>query len=187
MSDSVTGLILAGGRSSRMGTDKGLVSYKGRLLVEHAIGILSPVCSDLLIATSNPEYSRFGYRLVNDVYRAAGPGAGIHTGLKSAAAGYVVVLSVDTPNITPGFFGQLLKACSGYHAVIPRHGNGLIEPLCGVYSTRAAGCFNRSLGSGVYKMSDILSSMNVKWYAIPSELTQSDFFLNINTKDDLHQ
>jgi len=186
MGDSVTGLILAGGRSRRMGTDKGLVFYKGRLLVEHAISILSPLCSELLISTSNPGYNRFGYRLVNDFYQAAGPGAGIHAGLNAAQPGSLIVLSVDSPNIATGFLDSLLALRSGCHAVIPRHENGLIEPLCGVYSTQAAGYFANSLETGIYKMSDILSAMNVKWYHIPPDLSQSDHFLNINSKDDLH-
>lgn len=187
MNQPVTGLVLAGGQSRRMGTDKGLVVYRGIRLIERALSILTPLCNELLISTSNRYYGLYGYRLVGDSITGVGPGAGILAGLQEAANPAVVVISVDTPNITSDFLRQLLSITGSGDAVIPRHPNGFIEPLCAVYQKQAASVVEQALHAGTYKLTDILSLLKVTYCDIPPAVNAKFLFHNINTKDDLNQ
>lgn len=185
MNEAVTGLILAGGHSRRMGTDKGLVAYKGLPLVEHALRILKPVCAEIIIASSNPVYGDFGFRLVSDRFHNAGPGAGIEAGLAVASNPLVAVLSVDTPHVTSALYDRLIQRFAGEMALVPQHGDGYLEPLCALYQVSAQPIFAQSLRAGVFKMSDILRQMEVTWVEIIEN--EKNQFYNINTRDDLNQ
>ncbi|PKP23836.1 MAG: hypothetical protein CVU06_06225 [Bacteroidetes bacterium HGW-Bacteroidetes-22] len=187
MNSLVTGLILAGGRSRRMGTDKGLVSYHGRKLIEWAIDILSPLSNELLISTSNKVYEQFGFRTVADKFTFAGPGGGIHAALEVTANNTLVVLSVDTPNMTTAFLSHLISLNVNADAVVPRHAGGFIEPLCAVYNTSAIDSIGMSLSSGIFKMSEILDRISVKYYELSASESTSNLFYNINSRYDLEQ
>lgn len=187
MNTSVTGLILAGGRSRRMGTDKGLVDYHGRKLVEWAIDILSPVSSELLISTSNKVYEQFGFRTIADKFVFTGPGGGIHAALEAASYNTLLVLSVDTPRMTTSFLRHLISLNKDVDAVIPRHPGGFIEPLCAVYNTSSFNSIGKSLSAGIFKMSDILDQLSVRYYELSDSESMSNLFYNINTLHDLEQ
>lgn len=187
MNQFVTGLILAGGQSRRMGTDKGLLEYKGKTLVVRALSTLAPLCNEILISTSNRDYDQFGYRLVGDLIKGAGPAAGILSGLQVASNPVVVVLSVDTPNLTTAFLSHLISMSGSCEAVVPRHDNGFVEPLCAVYKKEAIPHITQALNSGIYKLTDILCQLRVCYYSITPAQGSGNYFHNINTKNDLDQ
>ena len=64
---TITGIILAGGQSSRMGSDKGLISFNGSLFIEHVIKALKPLVKNIIIVSNNPDYDTFGYKRVSDL------------------------------------------------------------------------------------------------------------------------
>jgi len=110
----ISGVILAGGRGSRMGgADKGLVPLKGRPMVEHVISRLRPQVGELLInANRNVEhYAMFGYPVIPD-YREGflGPLAGMASGLAAAATSYVVTVPCDSPLIGADLVARLSHA-----------------------------------------------------------------------------
>ncbi|HPG34509.1 MAG TPA: molybdenum cofactor guanylyltransferase, partial [Lentimicrobium sp.] len=72
----ITGIVLAGGKSTRMGTDKGLMIFQGKPLVMYSIDLLSMFCGRILISSNNPEYAKFGYEIIADELPGAGPMAG---------------------------------------------------------------------------------------------------------------
>ncbi len=75
--DQLTGIVLCGGKSSRMGADKGLLSYKNNTLIQSAIESIERYCSDILLSTNNEAYGTFGYKLVEDRYKNIGPLGGL--------------------------------------------------------------------------------------------------------------
>ena len=79
---NITGIILAGGRSSRFGRDKGLFPFRGKPLVEHAIDILQPIINDIRISTNQPEtYAYLGLPMIGDIHQGCGPLGGMHAAL----------------------------------------------------------------------------------------------------------
>ena len=84
---------MAGGKSSRMGTDKGLMTFQGKRLVEYAIELLQPFCSEIIISTNQAGYEGFGFKTVSDVYRDCGPVGGLHAALSESNYDYNLIVS----------------------------------------------------------------------------------------------
>jgi len=95
----ITGIILAGGKSSRMGTDKGFVLYKNKSFIQHIIEALQPLVDEIIIVSNNPDYDIFGLKRVSDLIENAGPLAGVYTGLDYSETENNLVISCDVPLI----------------------------------------------------------------------------------------
>src|SRR5438270_6311929 len=114
-----TGLILAGGKSQRMGQDKSLMILAGRSLIERALDALKPVCDELLIATNAPHlYEHLHVRTVPDRIRGGGSLAGLHAGLADAGE-TVIAVACDMPFLNTELLGYLVSLCGDVDAVVP--------------------------------------------------------------------
>ncbi len=185
----VTGIILAGGKSSRLGEEKGLALFNGRPLVEHAINIVKPLCGKLVISANDyqQEYAKYGFEVVEDQIKDIGPMGGLYTCLKQSKTRYNIVLSCDTPFVNAGLFEYLLDVIENFQAVIPVHDNGLIEPLCAVYATNTIWSLQLTIEKRNYKLMDFLNEINHKKVEMHNNLPfySEELFVNINTKSDL--
>src|SRR3989338_7407536 len=100
MISGVTGIILAGGRSTRMGEDKSFLEVSGKTLLENAVDSLSPICKKLLIITNTPlPCHRYGIETHADIIKERGPLGGIYTGLIFSGERYNFVVACDMPFI----------------------------------------------------------------------------------------
>ena len=176
----VTGLILAGGRGSRMGgADKGLQPFAGRPLVEHAIDRLSPQVDRLLIsANRNIEvYAAYGYRVLADRQQGyCGPLAGIDTALAECATPYLATVPCDAPYFPADLVARLLAAIgSADAAIIVDH------PVFALLRRETSQALADYLASGGRKVRD--------WYAglrtVTVEFADPSAFANLNSGDDL--
>jgi molybdopterin-guanine dinucleotide biosynthesis protein A len=132
---NVSIVIQAGGQSSRMGVEKGLVELCGKPMIQHIIDRLSPFASEMLITTNKPEnYKQFGLPMYADIYKDYGALAGLHTALSFAVNEMVFVIACDLPfvNIELFKFMKNLFEAKKVDIVIPRTPNGL-EPLYAFY------------------------------------------------------
>jgi molybdenum cofactor guanylyltransferase len=134
----VTGLVLAGGKSVRMGTDKATLRWDGERLVDRAVGVLQVCCAQVLVASGD------GVRLtglpvpqVADAVHDAGPLGGLVAGLEAAAHDLVAVVAVDMPGADAGVLRRLAERWDGQAAVVPRTGRRL-QPLHAVWAKTAA-------------------------------------------------
>jgi molybdopterin-guanine dinucleotide biosynthesis protein A len=182
MEKSGTAIILAGGKSSRMGEDKGLMLVNGKPMIQSILDQVSQVANEILIVTSNPNYARFGYSLIPDLIENKGPLAGIVSGLSHSSSVYNWVLSCDIPYITASLLLKL-KAEIGDNDVIVAKKNLRIHPLIGCYKKDCVAVLNEQLNSGDLKLMNALNQLKVK------EFEAVDFdekcFQNINSKADL--
>ena len=132
-------VILAGGKSSRMGRDKAWLQLDGKPLLARQIAVvrkLKPV--ELFISgRSDTDYSSLGCPVLKDEFPEAGPLAGIAAGLQAASAPLMLVLAVDMPDMTSAALRQLLKRCAAGAGVVPRV-NQRLEPLAAFYPKAAA-------------------------------------------------
>lgn len=110
----ITGLVLAGGRATRMGgLDKGLVLFNGRPLIEYVLDVLRPQCSEILLSVNRNEdcYASYGYRLVADADRSfPGPLAGIASALQAMRTPYLAVAPCDSPYLPADYVLRLAQA-----------------------------------------------------------------------------
>lgn len=184
----VTGIILSGGKSSRLGEEKGLAAFNGKPLVSYAIEILKPLCGKLVISANNQmqEYEKFGYEIVQDEFEGIGPMGGILACLKKSESRFNIVLSCDTPFVSTALFDYLLKEAEHYQIVVPKH-DGFIEPLCAVYATNVLWELQHSVESGNFKMHDFFKKADLKAIDISTDLPffSEDLFVNINTPKEL--
>lgn len=127
--------IQAGGRSSRMGQDKGLAMLNGRMLIEYVVESVEGLCDELIVTTNNPaQYAMLGLRTVPDVTPGAGALPGLQTALTAATGEYVLVVGCDMPFLNKKLLQYQLQQAFDLHPdmVIPRW-EGLLQPFHAVY------------------------------------------------------
>ena len=143
----VTAFVLAGGKSSRMGSDKAFLRLGDETLLSQALKLASAVVSEVWIVGDAKKFAAFG-RVVEDVYRERGPLGGIHAALSSSTTELNLMLAVDLPFVTPEFLQYLLLRAreSGAMVTVPRAGSGIAAALrslsawvCGGGGTVVAG------------------------------------------------
>jgi molybdopterin-guanine dinucleotide biosynthesis protein A len=185
MTEQFGGIILAGGKSSRMGTDKGLMEYNGKLLVEYAIDLLRPFCAEIIISSNNSDYERLGLKVVPDIFRDCGPVGGLHAALSGSHFNYNIVVSCDTPFVVAELFDLLLAQKKGVDIVLPEHKRGM-EPLIGVYRKEVASFFEVKLIEKDFKMQDVVHACNNRKVAVDELIVKyPNLFKNLNSKNDL--
>lgn len=138
-----TGIILAGGSSSRMGTNKALLQLNGSTVLTHISNAIRPAVFRIVVATGSSEaiYSALGdedFECVKDVYPGKGPLAGLHAALSASHTEWNLVSACDMPLLQTSFFNGMKRITAQYptcNAIVPRV-EGRIHPLAGVYHRR---------------------------------------------------
>lgn len=196
----LTGFVLAGGKSTRMGTDKAALSLEGQTLLERALATLRTVAGEVLILGSRERYGGFG-QVIEDIYPDCGPLGGIHAALtylaKQASAKpnagrrLALIIAVDTPFLSPEFLSFMAERAveSGAVVTTPEIA-GYTQPLCSVYSTEFLPIAEQALKSGVYKIvplfprdkTCVITPAEMARFAFPPEM-----FDNLNTPEDLER
>jgi len=185
----VTGIILAGGKSSRMGTDKGLQQLCGKPLIGYAIEVLSGICSTILISSSSDAYHSFGYQVVADEFPGIGPMGGIYSALRQSKTENNLVLSCDLPFVSNELLSHILEKSKGYQVAVPYEGNRHYEPLCGFYHLSVLDILSNYIKKENYKLPDLFDEISVNKLVINNELGfyHKDLFMNVNTQNDLSE
>jgi molybdopterin-guanine dinucleotide biosynthesis protein A len=180
--------ILTGGRSSRMGTDKALLNFGAQTLIERALTVVATVCTQVAIVGDPAKFSCCG-TVIEDVYRGAGPLAGIHAALLQSSAELNLMLAVDMPFVSQALLEFLFACAAGTGALVtvPRTGRGF-QPLCAVYRTDFATAAERALRAGKNKIDAVFAGLPIR-VVEDNELEAAGFsvrlFLNVNTPEDL--
>lgn len=185
---ALTGLVLAGGSSRRMGADKARLPVGAIPLATHVARRLEPICGTVLLASGDGErLGDLGYRQVADVEVGRGPIAGIVAGLEAAETELIAVVAVDMPRASADVLRFLADRWNGEHAVVPTDGE-LLQPLHGVYAATAAGPLRTCLREGVRAVRAALDRLDVAvvgpdgWEHLDGE---GRFLTNVNDPGDL--
>lgn len=183
----ITGIVLAGGKSFRMQTDKGLARLAGRPLVEYAINNLKPLCSNILIGANNPEYEQFGYAVIPDRIPGIGPMGGIYSCLKASGTKINIALSCDTPLVSTSALQCLLLNSREELVTLPWYRDDHYEPLCAIYHKEMAVVLKDYIDLHIYKLPVVFSQIPVNRIPVADypECFNDWTFYNINTADDL--
>ena len=181
-----TGIILAGGKSSRMGEDKGLVLLNGKPMVQYIIEVLKEVVSDIIIISNNESYTKFGIPVYADIMKDKGPVGGIYTGLYNSTTELNFCISCDVPMISSDFILWLLKRSGNASITLPMY-KDKVHQMIGVYSKQVLSNFKESTEKGHLKLSQVNSDMACEIIDIEKEYANFDelIFSNINTKNEL--
>lgn len=153
-----TGIVLAGGRSTRMGRDKASLPWGGGTLLEMVLARLVPVCTELIVVSNVPREAGQGVRIVPDSYVQCGPLAGIHAGLTTAACEYAFVVACDMPYLDTAAVRFSLEAAVGYDAAVPCI-DGRYHPLHGVYRKTCLPLITKRLEEGRHRVQELYVSL----------------------------
>ncbi|WP_320110724.1 molybdenum cofactor guanylyltransferase [Draconibacterium orientale] len=181
----ITTIILAGGKSKRMGTDKALLELEGKTLLERAINLCKPLSFELLISSNNDLHARFNYPLIKDEVKNCGPIGGIYSGLKQSKTDWNLVLSVDAAFVDAPFLQFLIKNTGDFDAVIPFSEKGA-EPLIALYHRSCISKMEELLENQDYRMHNLLKSVKTNWVDAQEYLNKNTrLFANLNRPEDL--
>lgn len=185
--DGVTGVILAGGVSSRMGSNKALLPYRGGRFIESIHRLLDELFDEVLLVTNTPEqYDFLPCRKVEDLYPGVGALAGLHAGLQRSRTPYIFAVACDMPYLNPDLI-SMLAGCRGRSDVVIPHGEKGPEPLHALYGKGCLPAMERSLQAGRRRIVSFFDEVRV-WDVTPAQVAaidpRYDSFKNINTPDD---
>ena len=181
---SISGFILAGGKSRRMGTDKALLAFQGKPLLEHMIKLVEPFCDNIAISGQNFDYSTFGTKMIPDLYADCGPIAGVFSALKYSVSDWNLLVSVDVPFVNEELFLFLISNIGDYDCIIPKNISG-VEPLIGLYHGRILPVIEELIKSGDYRLTNLLSKLNTRYLDCNDLIKKYPrLFMNINRLED---
>lgn len=183
----MTGILLAGGKSKRMGEDKAFLRFRGKYLYTYPLGVLRHFCSEILISSSDERFREEDVELVGDVYKDKGPLGGVYSCLREAKSAKCIILSCDLPLVTKEFIGMLLKVADDSLITAGLNKNGLPEPLAGIYDRSLVHKMETHILSGNYKMSNLLDGEKVTLIDVEKRGFNSDrIFFNVNSPTDIN-
>jgi len=188
-------VILAGGRSSRLGVDKSLLQIGKITMLEHVMERISDAVDEILVVVRDEGQGKeilSGVGEVNITYDAIlgyGPVAGMLAGLQSARAEYVIVLACDMPFVNSDVVNLLFSLAKGCDALVPRWPDGRIEPLHAVYEReKMAGACEKAIEEGKRNIFAPLSTLQTHYLsteAIKKIDPELKTFVNVNVPNDL--
>jgi molybdopterin-guanine dinucleotide biosynthesis protein A len=183
-----TAFILAGGRSSRMGTDKAFLRLGNQTLLERAVATAKRVCRTVVLVGDADKLSVFG-RAVGDKFPGQGPLAGIHAALTSSFASELnLMLSVDIPVVSAEFLNHLLRESRSSNAqVLVQRAGGHLQTLCAVYHRQFAEIAEPALREGRNKIELLFAEIATRILEEDEMKAlgfSPDIFDNVNTPED---
>ncbi|PKN70459.1 MAG: molybdenum cofactor guanylyltransferase [Deltaproteobacteria bacterium HGW-Deltaproteobacteria-10] len=190
MKKDMTGIILAGGKNSRMGTNKAFLEINGIRLIDNILAIYQNIFSEIIIVTNDPlSYTEFSDTIiVTDIYKEKGALGGIYTGLFYATFDYSFVAACDMPFLNEDFIIYLTGQANNKHDIIvPQLPEGF-QPLHAIYSKNCLSHINKLLSVNKLKIAGFYKE--VRLFPVAEESIKpfnkdGRLFLNINTPEDL--
>jgi len=182
----ITAIILAGGHSSRMGEDKGLLDLNGTPMIGHVINTLKEITSDIIIVSNNENYDQFDLPVFKDIIPNKGPIGGIYTGLLKSNSEINIVVSCDSPFVTTSFLKALLAQSMGHDVTISSY-NERIHPTIGIFKRCIATTIKQQIDSDEFKLMRTIKKVQHQIIPFSSNNSAIDpiIFSNINTQQDL--
>ncbi len=190
-----TAIILAGGKSLRMGTNKLLLKIDNEPVIKKIANLCKSNFDKTIIITNSPvDYEWLNIQMYEDVYPNYGPLSGIHTGLKHSLTENNFVLSADMPFINKSIIEFLLKKESSKEIILPKSEN-IIHSLCGIYKKKCvtkaeellkiAEKENAKFPKTKVKLFDLINALATDIIDVSKEIFyHKDLFLNMNTLED---
>ena len=175
--------ILAGGKSRRMGSDKGLVNFKGEPMILHIIRVLEKLKMPTSIISSNKAYVKFGKPVYQDLIPDKGPLGGLYTALELSSSPMIILLACDMPSINVNALSRLIEMATSGKMVVSTDSRQ-ISPLLACYPRSLKKTVKKALLEDELKMLDFVSNQSYKILDLAVE--ENILVLqNLNTKEEL--
>ncbi len=188
MDTAMTGVVLAGGRSTRMGTNKALLEFGGARLIERLIRTTRPLFREIAIIANDPEtYAYLGVPIWPDRIPGKGSLGGIYTAVHHCTFPQIFCIACDMPFPNPTVIAYLRDLASGYDVVVPRTADGY-QPLHAVYSKTCLPLMEAMIHADRLKIDGLFPAVRLRTVE-EHELRPLDpallCFVNVNTQEEL--
>ncbi len=183
--EKITGIILAGGKSRRMGENKAILKIKNKTLIEMVFDQMKKVCDEIIISSNTNEYDFLKAKNIKDIYENIGGIGGIYSSLKNSNNEKNLIISCDTPFINYKFLEFLIKKSGNYEITICKYENQ-IQYLIGIYQKKNIIKIKEEILKKNYSLRKIISKFNCQIIEINSimKFFNKNLFANLNTKKD---
>lgn len=179
----ITAYILAGGKSQRMGTDKGFLEWNGRTFIANIIAALTVVAgNNIVIISSDERYDLLGVTRIPDIIANKGPLGGIYTALKHSLTKRNLIVSVDVPMISSEMIQWLVNAHSDAYQMTQVQVHEKPSPLVAVYDRSVRILLPEYLASNQLKVRKFVDELTHQTLLVPEEWNSQ--LQNINTPDE---
>jgi molybdopterin-guanine dinucleotide biosynthesis protein A len=180
----ITGVVLAGGLSRRMGQDKGSMLFRDKALILYSYEVLKPFVNSVWLSSNQKPHASFGLPMLADIHHSIGPIGGLHAALIAAPTEWILVLPCDTPLVQAELIMQLFNTSisTDCQAIVPSH-DGHFEPLFALYHKNTIDQINIQISKGDYKMTHFIEQINT----VIVQVSQQKSFVNINTPEDFNK
>jgi molybdenum cofactor guanylyltransferase len=189
----ITGIVLAGGRGSRLGRQKALEKIVGdRSLIENTVGTITPLCKEVIVVTSKEQIdcistANLNVKIAVDIYTGKAALGGLYTGLVNASTSLALVVACDMPFLNKSLLQYMVQLTSGFDIVVPKVENK-VELLHGIYSKNCLETIKMLLEQNILSILKLLDLVKTR-YVTDDEVNKIDpkhlSFFNINTQKDL--
>jgi len=183
----MTGIVLAGGENSRMGSDKAFLKLDGVTMIERVLLALHTIADQIIVVTNSPQrYGDFDARVVTDKVSKRGPLTGIYSGLVSSKDEYNFIVACDMPFLEHRLISYMTELTGGYDIVVPCM-QGRMEPLHAIYSKQLLPVIEKRLQENVQQLQGLFSEARIR-QVTEEEIDRFDpkrrSFININTPEE---
>lgn len=183
----MTGLVLAGGASRRMGRDKALLELDGRPLIAIVVERISKVCDEVLIVSGDVgPYGGFGVPVVKDRFRGVGVLGGLHAGLEAASHELALAVGCDMPFLNPDLLRAFVNWAEGYDVALLRRGEH-VEPLHAAYRRTCLPAMEEAIRAGKRRIISFFPNVRVRYVTLSEvEAMEPELrsFRNVNTPEE---
>jgi molybdopterin-guanine dinucleotide biosynthesis protein A len=178
-------VILAGGESRRMGSNKALLELCGEPLVRRQARLAAQVAGEVLVSANDPASGdTLGLPILPDLYPGCGPIAGIHSAMRYSKRPLILVLACDLPRVPVSLLRILVSRMRGHDLAVPRTSDGRFHPLCACYRRELLPNLEARLQTGRYRLTEIVADPALRSVVVTEGFNDLDL-VNWNTPKDL--
>ena len=186
----MTGVILSGGKNTRMGTNKAFLEIDGERLIDRTTRIFKDIFQEVILSTNSPlDYLDHDCAIVADIIKGKGALGGIYTGLFFASRDHAFVSACDMPFLNRDFIEYMVERAENYDIVVPKLAEGL-QPLHTIYSKQCLPAIKRVINQDKLKVTGFykgLKTLEIAEDVMKSFDPEVKMFMNVNTRGDLEQ
>jgi molybdopterin-guanine dinucleotide biosynthesis protein A len=179
LAEEASAIILSGGKSSRMGQDKGLLPIDGIPLIDQIAGQLKDNFNEVLLGGDPKKYVVPGTRTIPDIEPDRGPLMGLLSTLRASNSELNWVTTCDMPEPNLSFVRKMIRHIGDYDAVVPVDANGWKQPLIGLYRKGVAEAIEKQIEADQWSIRDLVSTIRVEYIPLTS-----GWYRNLNTQTD---
>ncbi|MGA9639614.1 molybdenum cofactor guanylyltransferase [Flavobacterium sp.] len=183
MENKITAYILAGGKSQRMGKDKGMLLLNDKPFISHICFALQPIVgNNIIIVSATSDYDFLGHTRIEDIIADKGPVGGIYTALQHSKTKFNLVVSVDTPLISTDLLQWITDKHEDSYMMSQVKVGDKTSPLIAIYDRSCKTVFGEHLAAKQLKLREVIKDMSHQTLIVPSKWHKQ--VQNINTPEE---